>query len=104
MPLYIRFIAIAIATVAAWHNYKHINKQLDLVWHDDDIWYFIHADQHISGKTAVGGYRSSFVVIIAIRPDTGLRHYVMVWRDAVPPADFSWLQIRIGMTPGRQLT
>jgi hypothetical protein len=83
-----------------WRTTNHVTA---LKWHADDTWEFLKRGQSTWGQTASGSYRSAYLIVLAIRPQTGRRTFVSIWRDSVDPAQFSALHIRLLLTSTKHL-
>jgi hypothetical protein len=111
--------SIAIACAGIWHS---VNATCQLAWSSDDRWHIVQRirgqqERVISGQLSRGCYRTGWLVILVIRVDNktenpadgrrsaggpttfGPTHTVMIWRDSMRIGDFSWLQLRLAMTP-----
>ncbi len=70
---------------------------------DNPVWCLQENTNCTRGRLSSGSYRSQLLVVVAIKPDKGATRFAVIWRDSVPPTDFSFVQMRLAMVSTQQL-
>lgn len=80
-----------------------IRRHQSLAWCEDASWLFDDGTTGYQGQTAAGSYRSTLLIVVAVKTANSRKHYAVIWRDAVPTHVFSALHIQLATTASHQL-
>lgn len=102
LPVGYKLVLALVTTAGAAAIFHRSNRVTTLCLLENDQWLFENHTGRIAGHIAPGSYRSTYLVVLALRPDQARTVHVAVWRDAVQPEAFSQLHMRLMLTSAEQ--
>ncbi len=103
VEIQVRILLIVVTLIGGTTVYLDSRRQTTLSICEDNSWHISDGTQQYQGHIARGCYRSTWLVVVAIKPECERTQYVAVWRDSVSPTQFSALHIKLALTPASQL-
>ncbi len=93
-PLALTLISFAIIAAAIAIIIDNAKPRL-VSCDDQQKWHIKQGQKRFKGNLSSGCFQSSHLLVLALRPESGLTQHIMIWRDAVSPEQFSALQITL---------